>query len=73
MQISFPESFSDVDFDTLRAVLARETLNCRETVVFHAALRWSAAECGRRGIDAASPQNRREVLGPAMHQVREFH
>ncbi len=63
------DSFSDVDFDTLRAVLARETLNCRETVVFRAALRWSAAECARKGLEQTAA-NKREALGPALHQIR---
>ncbi len=58
-----------MDFDTLRAVLARETLNCREAVVFHAALRWSGAECHRRGLEPTA-DNRREALGPALHQIR---
>lgn len=45
------ECFSDVDYDTLRAILKRETLNCKETVVFQAASNWAAAECARRDRD----------------------
>ncbi len=62
------DSFSDVDLDTLKAVLARESLNCRETCVFRAALQWAGVECDRRGLEP-TPANRREVLGPAMHLV----
>ncbi len=58
-----------MDFDTLKAVMARETLNCRETFVFHAALRWSAAECQRRNIEPTIA-NRREVLGSTLHLIR---
>ena len=28
------DAFADIDFDTLMSILSRETLNCKETVVF---------------------------------------
>jgi len=34
------EGFTDIDFATLMLILARETLNCKETVVFAAAQAW---------------------------------
>ena len=34
---------------TLKSILERESLNCKETVVFRAAMNWAAAECKRRG------------------------
>ena len=36
-----------IDFDTLLAILGRETLNCKETFVFNAADNWARAECHR--------------------------
>ena len=33
------DSFTDVDFDTVKSILERESLNCKETDVFHAARR----------------------------------
>ncbi|CAN8000668.1 unnamed protein product, partial [Ixodes hexagonus] len=63
------DGFPDVDRPTLEAVLSRESLNARESVVFEAALSWAGAECTRRGIEP-TPENRRECLGPALHLLR---
>jgi hypothetical protein len=37
------DGFTDIDFATLASVIARETLNCKETVVFAAAMAWGKA------------------------------
>lgn len=63
------ESFADVDFDTLKLVLSRERLNCKETVVFQAAQDWASTECKRRSLEDTS-EKRREVLGNAMQLIR---
>ncbi len=34
------EGFTDIDYTTLTSIMARETLNCKETVVFAAAQAW---------------------------------
>ena len=47
----------------------RETLNCKETVLFQAALQWAASECKRRQLDV-SPQHCRLVLGDALYLIR---
>ena len=44
------DTFVDIDKDTLELILARETLNCRETVIFNAAKNWALAECVRKDI-----------------------
>ena len=64
------EAFCDIDFDTLMSILSRETLNCKETVVFVAANNWAAAECQRQSLDDKAPENRRKVLGEALKKVR---
>lgn len=63
------DCFADVDVDTLKAILARESLNCRETVVFQASQNWAAAECQRRNL-VDTPEKRRQVLGSAMYLIR---
>ena len=63
------DSFIDVDYQTLKQILGRETLCTEETVVFAAAIRWAKAECGRHGRDT-SPQQCREVLGEALYLLR---
>lgn len=54
------DGFVDIDFPTLTSVLSRETLNCREIILFEAALSWAEAECTRQEIDP-SPDNKRKV------------
>ncbi|XP_028914705.1 BTB/POZ domain-containing protein 6 [Ornithorhynchus anatinus] len=63
------EGFREIDRQTLEIILAREALNAKEAVVFEAVLGWAEAECGRRGL-AASPANKRKVLGGALYLVR---
>nr|XP_002738077.2 PREDICTED: BTB/POZ domain-containing protein 3-like [Saccoglossus kowalevskii] len=63
------EEFCDIDCTTLESVLARETLNAKESVVFEAASRWSEAECVRQDIKI-NPDNKRKVLGGSLHLVR---
>ncbi|XP_046402328.1 BTB/POZ domain-containing protein 6 isoform X3 [Ischnura elegans] len=63
------EGFVDIDSHTLECVLSRETLNCKETHLFEAALGWAAAECARRDVEP-TPQNKRTALGRALYLVR---
>lgn len=63
------DSFTDVDFTTLRAILERESLNCKETVVFRSAMRWAVEECKRRGKNApptVTAEAMRDILGDAI-------
>ena len=54
------DGFVDIDYPTLISVLSRETLNCREIVLFEAALNWAEAECERQGLQS-TPANKRKV------------
>uniref|UniRef100_T1IIE9 BTB domain-containing protein n=1 Tax=Strigamia maritima TaxID=126957 RepID=T1IIE9_STRMM len=63
------EGFVDIDINTLESVLARETLNAKEMVLFEAALNWAAAECFRRDLEPTS-ENKRQVLGRALYMIR---
>lgn len=54
------DGFVDIDHPTLVSVLSRETLNCREIVLFEAALNWAEAECERQGLEN-TPNLKRKV------------
>lgn len=64
------DAFADIDFDTLMSILSRETLNCKETVVFNAANLWAKAECKRKDLDPDTSEDRKIVLGKALHKIR---
>ena len=63
------DSFTAIDYQTLKQILDRDTLCAEETVVFAAASRWAEAECSRQGR-YVDPQQRREVLGDALYLLR---
>ena len=63
------KSFLEISPNLLLSILERETLSCREVVLFRAALAWANAECVRKG-ELALPQDLRKVLGPALFAVR---
>ncbi|KAH0617197.1 hypothetical protein JD844_029017 [Phrynosoma platyrhinos] len=63
------EGFTDIDLDTLVAVLERDTLGIREVRLFNAVVRWSRAECQRQQLQVF-PENRRKALGKALSLIR---
>ncbi|VVC36216.1 Hypothetical protein CINCED_3A015650 [Cinara cedri] len=63
------DGFVDIDADTLQSVLGRETINCKETILWEAAMNWASAECSRREIDP-TPSNKRQVLDSALYLLR---
>uniref|UniRef100_A0A8C0VYF5 BTB domain-containing protein n=1 Tax=Castor canadensis TaxID=51338 RepID=A0A8C0VYF5_CASCN len=63
------EGFTDIDLDTLVAVLERDTLGIREVRLFNAVVRWSEAECQRQQLQV-TPENKRKVLGKALGLIR---
>ncbi|KAG5851353.1 hypothetical protein ANANG_G00092350 [Anguilla anguilla] len=63
------EGFTDVDLDTLVAVLERDTLGVREVRLFGAAVRWAEAETQRQQLQP-TPENKRRVLGKALSLIR---
>uniref|UniRef100_A0A671SGS2 BTB/POZ domain-containing protein 2-like n=1 Tax=Sinocyclocheilus anshuiensis TaxID=1608454 RepID=A0A671SGS2_9TELE len=63
------EGFTDVDLDTLMAVLERDTLGVREVRLFVAAVRWAEAEAQRQQLQP-TPENKRRVLGKALSLIR---
>ncbi|XP_029047370.2 BTB/POZ domain-containing protein 1-like isoform X2 [Osmia bicornis bicornis] len=63
------DGFTDIDIDTLKIVLERDTLRVRESKIFQAVVRWSEAECTRHQLPV-TPENQRRVLGGAFSLVR---
>ncbi|XP_037913724.1 BTB/POZ domain-containing protein 6 isoform X2 [Hermetia illucens] len=63
------EGFVDIDLKTFESILSRETLNCKEIHLFEAALNWAHSACLKMEVDA-TPQNKRNVLGAALHLIR---
>ncbi|XP_034116421.1 BTB/POZ domain-containing protein 6-B [Drosophila albomicans] len=63
------EDFVDIDLKTFESILSRETLNCKEIHLFEAALNWAINACEKMSIDETS-QNKRRVLGHALHLIR---
>ncbi|XP_031838770.1 BTB/POZ domain-containing protein 2 isoform X3 [Nomia melanderi] len=63
------DGFTDIDIDTLKIVLERDTLRVRESKIFQAVLRWSESECIRHQLPV-TPENQRFVLGTAFSLIR---
>ncbi|XP_041324705.1 BTB/POZ domain-containing protein 1 isoform X1 [Pyrgilauda ruficollis] len=63
------EGFTDIDIDTLCAVLERDTLSIRESRLFGAVVRWAEAECQRQQL-AVTFENKQKVLGRALSLIR---
>ncbi|XP_068168746.1 BTB/POZ domain-containing protein 1-like isoform X2 [Antennarius striatus] len=63
------EGFTDIDLETLCAVLQRDTLSIRENRLFGAVVRWAEAECYRQQLPLTS-DNKQKVLGKALPLIR---
>ena len=63
------DGFTDIDINTLCAVLERDTLGIRECKLFTAVCRWAESECLRRNLPA-TPENQKEVLNGALRLIR---
>lgn len=60
----------NLKLDTFILLLKRDTLNCRESDVFHAVSRWAGAQCNRLGI--ADDSNNRSQMAAEMYQLVRF-
>ncbi|XP_064424427.1 BTB/POZ domain-containing protein 2 isoform X2 [Latimeria chalumnae] len=63
------EGFTDIDLDTLIAVLERDTLGIREVRLFNAVVRWAESECQRQQLQV-TPENKRKALGKSLSLIR---
>ncbi|VDP90626.1 unnamed protein product [Echinostoma caproni] len=58
-----------MDANNLKALLKRDTLNCKESEVFAAVRNWAAAECARLGLRDVI-YNRAQIAAELLHLVR---
>jgi hypothetical protein len=63
------DGFSDINQATLVELVKREPLNVEEVDLFEAVLKWSEAECSRKGLEA-NATNKRAAMGNAIYQIR---
>ncbi|KAH9419557.1 BTB/POZ domain-containing protein 1 [Dermatophagoides pteronyssinus] len=63
------EYFLDIDLDTLKIVLGRDTLRIREASLFAAILKWAESECLRKNLQI-NTENKRQVLSDAVYLLR---
>jgi hypothetical protein len=63
------DAFTDINEATLAHILKRESLTVKEVDLFKAVLKWSEAECSRKGIEA-NAKNKRAAMGNAIYQIR---
>lgn len=63
------EAFLDIDLDTLKLVLSRDTLRSREVSLFAAVMRWAEMKCQRQLLQP-NADNKRKVLGDALFLIR---
>jgi hypothetical protein len=63
------DAFTGINEATLAHILKRESLTVREVDLFKAVLKWSEAECSRKGIEA-NAKNKRAAMGNAIYQIR---
>ncbi len=60
---------ADINQATLAWLLKRESLNVKEVDLFKAVLKWSEAECSRKGIEP-NAKNKRAAIGKEINQIR---
>ena len=63
------DAFVDINQATLEKLFKRESLKIGEVELFKAVLKWSEAECSRKGIEA-NAKNKRAAMGNAIYQIR---
>ncbi|XP_066903436.1 BTB/POZ domain-containing protein 3-like [Halyomorpha halys] len=63
------EGMKHLDEASFISVLERDSLTCKESSIFSAALLWAEEECRRRGLEP-TPEDRRNVLERALQLIR---
>lgn len=63
------EGMKQLDEATFISILERDTLACKESSIFSAALLWAEEECKRKDMEPTL-ENRRTVLGKALQFIR---
>ncbi|KAL3109041.1 hypothetical protein niasHT_012603 [Heterodera trifolii] len=63
------EAFLQIDQNVLCVILERDPMRISEIEIWNAALCWADEQCRQNGIEC-SAENRREMLGPALFNIR---
>ncbi|XP_055356371.1 BTB/POZ domain-containing protein 3-like [Paramacrobiotus metropolitanus] len=63
------EDFAEIEHSTLERIVKRNTLFAEENLIYTAVNRWAMETCDIRNLKF-SRTNRRQVLGPVLHQIR---
>ena len=63
------DGFTDINRDTIAELVKREALRIKEVDLFQAVVKWSEAECSRKGLEI-NAQNKRTVMGDIIYQIR---
>ena len=63
------DAFTDIGQSTLAEFLRRESLNVKEVDLFKAVVKWSEAECLRKGKES-NTNNKRAAMGNTIYQIR---
>lgn len=62
--------FMDCDREVLLNILKMDTINCKETEMFHACIKWARDACKQQLLDDQDVKNLRTVLGDVLYQIR---
>ena len=62
------DAFIGISQSTLEQLLKRDSLNIKEVHLFQAVLKWSEAECSRKGIEV-NAENKRAAVGNAIYHI----
>ena len=68
IEVVASDAFSGISYSTLEQLLKRDSLNIKEVHLFQAVLKWSEAECSRKGIEV-NAENKRAAVGNAIHHI----
>ena len=63
------DGFTNINRDTIAELVKREGLRIKEVDLFRAVVKWSEAECSRKGIEV-NAKNKRTVIGNIIYQIR---
>ncbi|KAG4073815.1 hypothetical protein HA402_001039 [Bradysia odoriphaga] len=64
------EFIVNCDFDSLLSILKLDTLNCKESDVFNACIKWAKEACRLGNTDPEEPENLRCELGNIITEIR---
>lgn len=68
--LSLTDEFLSITKDMLKTLLGKNKLRAKEIDVYRAAMRWTEAECRKRGILDPSGRNKRDCLGDLIFSIR---